>query len=228
MSNPIIGSARRNIQKRFSFHLLVMLGGASLLIPAGLTAAGVKMLVQSGSQETATPRLAGQWQLNKDQSDDPREKMQAARGDSGGGGRGEGGGRNGGGRGQGGGGMMDEMSVLQIEQTDSNVKVTGKSGRVLAQIPAAAAPSGDNAGGGESEGGGRSAGRRATPSAQWQNGQLVTVTENPRGKSTRTYSLSPDGKQLYVATKMESERLSQPVTYRQVYDPAPTKAGGNQ
>ena len=187
------------------------------------------MPVQAGSQEATTPKLSGQWQLNKDQSDDPREKMQAARGESGGGGRGEGGGRSGGGRGQGGGGMMDEMSTLQIEQSDSNVKITGKSGRALAQIPAAAAPSGDNGGSGDSESGGRGAGRRATTtSAQWQNGQLVTVTQNPRGKSTRTYSLSPDGKQLYVTTKMESERLSQPVTYRQVNDPAPTKAGGNQ
>jgi hypothetical protein len=228
MSNQIIGRSFQNKNKRYAYRTLTVIAGAFLLVTAGSVAARMKMPVQAGSQEAATPKLAGQWQLNKDQSDDPREKMQAARGDSGGGGRGEGGGRNGGGRGQGGGGMMDEMSVLQIEQTDSNVKVTGKSGRVLAQIPAAAAPSGDNAGGGESEGGGRGAGRRATTSAQWQNGQLVTVTQNPRGKSTRTYSLSPDGKQLYVTTKMENERLSQPVTYRQVYDPATTKAGGNQ
>jgi hypothetical protein len=229
MSDQIIGRSPQNKNKRYAHRTLAVIAGAFLLVPAGSLAARVKMPVQAGAQEAATPKLAGQWQLNKDQSDDPREKMQAARGDSGGGERGEGGGRNGGGRGQGGGGMMDEMSVLQIEQTDSNVKVTGKSGRVLAQISAAAASSGDNRSDGDSENGGRGAGRGArTTSARWQNGQLVTVAQNPRGKSTRTYSLSPDGKQLYVTTKMENERLSQPVTYRQVYDPATTKAGGNQ
>jgi|SRR5215469_11777449 len=53
-------------------------------------------------------KLNGHWQLNKDQSDDLRQKMQSARGDSDGGsggggygGGGAGGGRNGGGRGQG-------------------------------------------------------------------------------------------------------------------------------
>jgi hypothetical protein len=227
MSNQIIGRSLQNKNKRYAYQMLAVFAGAFLLVPVGSVAARVKMPVQAGSQEAATPKLAGQWQLNKDQSDDPREKMQAARGDSGGGGRGEGG-RNGEGRGQGG-GMMDEMSVLQIEQTDSNVKITGKSGRVLAQIPAAAASSSENRSNGDSEDGGRGAGRGArTTSAQWQNGQLITVTQSPRGKSTRTYSLSPDGKQLYVTTKMENERLSQPVTYRQVYDPATTKAGGNQ
>src|ERR1700690_2612885 len=198
MSNPIIGRLLQNKNKRYAYQMLTIFAGAFLLVPAGPVAARMKMPVQAGSQEAATPKLAGEWELNKDQSDDPREKMQAARGDSGGGGgRGQGGGRNGGGRGQGGGGMMDEMSVLQIEQTDTNVKIAGKSGRVLAQIPAAAAPSGGNAGRGDNEGGGRGEGRRATTTAQWQNGQLVTVTENPRGKSTRTYSLSADGKQLY-------------------------------
>jgi hypothetical protein len=179
----------------------------------------------SGPQDGATPKLAGQWQLNKDQSDDPRQKMQAARGDSsGGGGENDGGGRgqggrNGGGRGQGG-GMMDEMSVLQIEQTGSNVKITGKSGRLLAQYPAGD-QSAAKSNGGEGQG-------QRTSTSQWQNGQLTVETDSTRGKSTRTYSLSPDGKQLFVTTKMENERLKQPVTYKLVYDSAaPAKAGEN-
>ncbi len=51
-------------------------------------------------------------------------------------------------------------------------------------------------------------GRR--PASQWQNGQLAVVTQSPRGKSIRAYSLSPDGKQLYVITKMENERFKEP------------------
>jgi hypothetical protein len=179
----------------------------------------------SGPQDVAAPKLAGQWQLNKDQSDDPRQKMEAARGDSSGssgendgGSRGQGG-RNGGGRGQGG-GMMGEMSVLQIEQTGSNVKITGKSGRLLAQYPAGDQSSAKS-NGGDAQG-------QRTSTSQWQNGQLTVETDRPRGKSTRTYSLSPDGKQLFVTTKMENERLKQPVTYKLVYDSvAPAKAGGN-
>lgn len=135
--------------------------------------------------------------------------MQAARGDSGGGGR-EQGGHNGEGRGQRA-GMMDELQTLAIEQSGSNVKVTGKTGRVLAQYPSSDSSAEKNAGP-EGEG-------QRTTTAQWQNGQLTVVTQSPRGKSTRTYSLSSDGKQLYVTTKMENERFKEPLTYRLVYDP---------
>jgi hypothetical protein len=107
--------------------------------------------------------------------------------------------------------MMDDLQLLAIEQNGSNVKVTGKSGRVLAQYPTDA--SAEKNAGGEGEG-------HRTTTSQWQNGQLTVVTQSPRGKSTRTYSLSPDGKQLYVTTKMENERFKEPLTYRLVYDPA--------
>jgi hypothetical protein len=187
----------------FAAAFLFSFAGASVKAASGLT----------GLQDatTSTPKLAGHWQLNKDQSDDVRQKMQAARGDSGGGQGGGGGrGRNGEGRGQGG-GMMDDLQLLTINQNGTNVKVTGKSGRVLAQYP--------NDAGAEKNAGGEGESQRTTTS-QWQNGQLTVVTQSPRGKSTRTYSLSPDGKQLYVTIKMENERLKEPLTYRLVYDPA--------
>ena len=57
-----------------------------------------------------------------------------------------------------------------------------------------------------------------TTTAEWQNGQLTVVTQSSRGKSTRTYILSPDGKQLYVNTRMENQRFKEPLTYRLVYD----------
>jgi hypothetical protein len=37
---------------------------------------------------------------------------------------------------------------------------------------------------------------------------------------TRTYELSPDGSELFVSTKIENANLSEPLTYRQVYDRA--------
>ncbi|HEY2109437.1 MAG TPA: hypothetical protein VGH17_06010 [Candidatus Acidoferrales bacterium] len=201
---------------RLAWSLLAILGTVLLFSFARATAKEVSALEALQDATSSTPKLAGHWQLNKDQSDDVRQKMQAARGDSGGG-QAEG---SGGGRGQGGregagraqrAGMMDDLQTLAIEQTGSNVKITGKSGRVLAQYPS-------NDSSAEKNSAPEGEGQRTTTS-QWQNGQLVAVTQSPRGKSTRTYSLSPDGKQLYVTTKMENERLKEPVTYRFVYDP---------
>jgi hypothetical protein len=210
------------ISKGISRSALAALAVSVLFVGGGRAFAHTP--AQAGSQDAtaSAQKLAGQWQLNKDQSDDPRQKMQQARGDSdggpggGGNGGGHGQGRNGGGRGAG--GMMDEMQTLQIDQTGSNAKISGKSGRVLAQYP-----SSDAADANSPEG----EGHRITTS-QWQNGQLTVVTQGPRGKTTRTFSLSPDGKQLYVSTKMENERFKEPVTYRLVYDPSTSKAGGAQ
>lgn len=183
------------------------------------------------SQSTAKPNFAGQWTLNKDQSDDPREKMQQAMansGEGGGGGRGFGAGGGSGRRGGGGGGrgpgMFNDLSQLTIEQSENSVKVTGASGRILAAYPAAqetSKPSSNSNTEGEAR-------EYTPPVAKWQGSQLVTSTERPRGGSTtRTYELSSDGKQLIVTTKMQNPRFSQPVTIRFVYDPAKANTGSN-
>jgi hypothetical protein len=202
------------------------------------------------------PSLAGNWTLNKDQSDDPREKMREAMGASGngaGGGRGGyggggmggggmgGGGMGGGGRrgggGQGQGNMLADFSQLTIMQTPMSAKVTGSSGDLLAVYDssnASASANSRNAGNsnGDSSGseGSERGGRQMEPAAAtWHGNQLVAVTQGRRGGSTtRTYELSPDGKQLYVITKMENPRLQQPVTYRFVYDAASANGGGSQ
>jgi hypothetical protein len=136
--------------------------------------------------------------------------------------------------------MMNDLSQLTIDQTASSAKVTGDSGRVLAQYSAAdsshagsptnsssgssSASSGSNSD--SSSGSGDSGGDTASapPSAQWQGEQLVSVMQGRRqgASTTRTYELSPDGKQLYVTTKMENPRFQSPVTFRFVYDPAPS------
>lgn len=207
--NRMTGKLSKHGNAKLAWSLLAILGAALLFSFARAAAKEVSALTALQDATASTPKLAGHWQLNKDQSDDVRQKMQAARGDSGGGGR-EQGGHNGEGRGQRA-GMMDELQTLAIEQSGSNVKVTGKTGRVLAQYPSSDSTSEKNAGP-EGEG-------QRTTTAQWQNGQLTVVTQSPRGKSTRTYSLSSDGKQLYVTTKMENERFKEPLTYRLVYDP---------
>jgi hypothetical protein len=171
------------------------------------------------------PNLAGTWALNKDQSDDPRQKMQQAGGGGGErGGGGGGGGRRGmgGGQGQGrGGGMMAGLSQLTIQQTESSVKVTGESGQVLAVYSGNDATS--NKANSNTQANSQSSGSEessAPPAAQWQGNQLVTVTQRRRGSTTRTFELSPDGKQLYLTTKIDNPRFEQPVTIRFVYDAA--------
>jgi hypothetical protein len=132
--NRIAEKSSRRGNARLAWSLLAILGAAFLFSFARVAAKEVSALTALQDATANAPKLAGHWQLNKDQSDDLRQKMQAARGDSGGGGgRGQGG-HNGEGRAQRA-GMMDEFQTLAIEQTGSNVKVTGKSGRVLAQYP---------------------------------------------------------------------------------------------
>jgi hypothetical protein len=243
-----------------SIRTILAVCGASVsfLLPAGRAAgqsstAGPLPAAQPSDQppaaqapaqsSSAKPNLAGTWTLNKDQSDDPRQKMHAAMqngggnggpgGGGGGGGygggwnRGEGGG--GGGRGEGrgqGGGMMNDLSQLTITQTDTSVKVTGESGRVLAVYSAKSANGSDT--GSSANSGADSSGNEegyTPPQAQWQGSQLVAVQQQRAGTVTRTFEMSSDGKQLYVTTKMDSQRFSQPVTFRLVYDPAKSTSG---
>ncbi len=123
--------------------VLMPLGISAQNAPAGPIGAGASS-DQAPAAQTQTPaassdahpNLAGTWQLNKKQSDDPREKMREARNDQGNGGGGGGFGRGGGGRGMGrgrqgqgqGGDMMKEFSQLTITQTSSTAKVTGGIG----------------------------------------------------------------------------------------------------
>ena len=174
---------------------------------------------QPAAQPAAKPNLAGTWKLNQDQSDDPRAKMREAMGGGGGGGGNGGGvgmGRGGGrpGRGQGGGGgMMAEWEQLTIAQTDVGVKVNGTTGRLLATTEAQS-----NSNGGDSSGG---MGMGFPPAvATWQGTQLVAKSQGfGGGTTTRTFELSPDGKQLIVTTKVENQRFNEPVTYKLVFDP---------
>jgi len=112
---------------------------------------------------------------------------------------------------------MNEFSQLTIEQTATSAKVTGSSARVLAVYSSSDASKSNSSNSESSEE------ENAPAAAQWKGDQLVAVTQGRRGGSTtRTYELSPDGKQLYVTTKMDNPRFQQPVTFRFVYDPAQT------
>src|SRR5579864_8644658 len=104
--NQTGGKSSPRAHARLAWSLLAILGAALLFSFARAAAREVSALAALQDATANAPKLAGHWQLNKDQSDDVRQKMQAARGDSGGGQGGGGGygggrGRNGEGRGQG-------------------------------------------------------------------------------------------------------------------------------
>lgn len=214
----------------------ILLGCAFVLMPLGISAQNAPAgpiapgtptdqtpATQSqtpAASSDAHPNLAGTWQLNKKQSDDPREKMQEARNEQGNGGGGGFGGRGMGrgrqGQGQGG-DMMKEFSQLTITQTSSMAKVTGESGRVLALYSSADQSQTPSAAGNSNKSDNSTPGQESA-AAQWQENQLVVTSQIRRSSTTRSYELSPDGKQLYVTTRIENQRLSQPVIYRFVYD----------
>ena len=196
---------------------------AALIIVVGLLWPSVNTAAAAADQP---PNLAGTWKLNKDKSDNPREKMQEAMGNSGGMQGGGGGGygqRRAGGGSEGGprGNMMDEFTQITIVQTGSDIKVTGASGRTLAVLRADTTSNSDaNSSNANSDSNANGQYAPPPPTVHWQDNQLIAELQGRRGgKTTRTYELSPDGKQLYVTTRMENPRFSQPVTYRFVYDP---------
>lgn len=203
-------------------------------LPAATPAGQPTPTPQAAAQPAgARPNLAGTWALNKAQSDDPRQKMHDAMG-GGEGGQGGGygghGGWGGGGRGRGQGRgerMINELSQLTIEQTSTSARVTGSSGRVLALYSANNTASSMSTQGSSGSSSGSTGGDEyAPPAAQWEGSQLVAVGERRGGTNTQTYELSADGKQLFVTTKMESQRFTQPVIFRLVYDPVKTSGGG--
>jgi len=131
---------------------------------------------------------------------------------------------------------MEEYSKLAIEQTATTTKVTGESGQMLAVYPipermrpnsstdtSSSSPGSNSSGNSGGDSSSDSANIRQPPTAEWQGAQLVwTEQAGHRGETTRTYELSPDGKQLYVTTKMDNPRFKKPAKFRFVYDPAPS------
>lgn len=123
------------------------------------------------------------------------------------------------------GGAMDmtDLSALTIEQSDTSAKVTGATGRILCAYSSSNPDATNKAPNNKSS----NDGSYTPPAAQLQNGQLVVVMPGrQRGaKTTRTYALSDDHTRLWVTTKIENPRLSQPVTIRLVYDQSKPASG---
>jgi hypothetical protein len=193
------------------------------------------------SQEQSAPvkprtSILGAWKLNRDESDDPRKKMQDARSaDSGRGGvrmgiPGMGGGPYGGRRGGGGGGnesdddrqQMQEVLTptraltvaeakkdVEIDVFDDQERKTAifTDGRKLQKTKGSTTQE---------------------IAAHWDGNRLVTDEKTPKGqKMSRTYELSYDGTQLYETWRLTRGRSNSQISIRYVYDQADARTASS-
>jgi hypothetical protein len=183
---------------------------------------------QQTRAETRTS-IFGQWKLNRDESDDPRKKMEDARGNSGGGRSGGGGGGvrigglpiggHGGNRGGESGVDRERMqsviapanslTLAQKSAKDPEVDLTDDQNRKRALF---------------------TDGRKLQKpdskddsyqeiAAHWDGSRVVTDEKSPRGgKMSRTFELSYDGTQLFETLRLTTGRSNTPLDVRYVYD----------
>ena len=176
--------------------------------------------------------IMGAWKLNRDESDDPRKKVQDARdanGGRGGGGRGGvrlgipgmGGGPYGGRRG--GGGNESDADREQMQEVLTPARsLTVAEARKDVEV--------DVFDDQEHKTALFTDGRKLQKSkdnnnqeiaAHWEGNRLVTDEKTPKGqKMSRTYELSYDGTQLYETLRLTRGRSDSQVSVRYVYDQA--------
>ncbi len=215
-----------------TYWLLTLVLGTVLLLPvtSGISqsASSLKLAfalaaLPEASLAAEKPNFTGTWQLNHEQSDSAREKIQETMSSSGGRRRGgmRGGRRPGDSRGgqQGGDrqGRMREMfeaaETLIIAHNDPELSITDNTGRTRTLYTD-----------------GRKA-EQQTPrgetikvTARWQADRLVIEREAGHGrKMSETYELAPDGRQLVVTKRIENQRFPEPIIIRYVYDAARTQ-----
>jgi len=213
---------------------LAFCGVAAAQAPPGPVTAPpqpVGAVAAKAPQPVPPPRqsIVGAWQLNRDESDDPRRHTRDQEDSNGGyGGRrpggigwpggGGGSGPYGGRRGGMGGGESDEerAKMHQLLSPPANItfSMTGAEvdlkddhdrkrafmtdGRKLQK------PKDDN---------------YQEIAAKWDGNRLVTDEKSPRGgKMSRSFELSPDGRQLYETLNLKMGRNNTETSFRFVYD----------
>ena len=191
------------------------------LMAMRLTLAGAASL-----QALDMPDLSGNWRLNKDMSDDPKETLKDAPvsdGTSGGGSTGgdtgmHRGGRGGHGMGRGGGSrsgsdggwdpdLFARLGTIRIRHQEPLLAITDASGHERALYTDGRKV--------EEE---RSHGGTTKVTARWKDAHIEVTSVPERGpKTTETYSITADRSQLTVTTKIEGGRRAD-MTVRRVYD----------
>ncbi len=198
----------------------------------------------TAARETETskeaPSFNGVWERNPDESDDPREKMQEARGGQGGqggmSGRGGGEGDRGGGRrqpgmggqggmgGRGGGRRGGSEKMQAMRETMKEAMQAAQTLEIsLSETELRIVDGSDNVRiyylDGEKH-------KRQTPGgvdletvAQKRGDQIIIEEKAESAKFIRTFALAQDGSVMVVTVRLENDRFKQPVVIRSVYDP---------
>jgi len=198
----------------------------------------------SQTTESQAPALNGTWKLNRDESDDPREKLRSAiqdRDQNGSpGGMGRRGGMGGGvgmgipGMGGGMGGGMGRRGGVQGGGSGSDEQHARLRDLIQAPDQVSVAQKGPEIDVTDTENhmralftDGRKLDKPKKDSAQtqvkarWDHGTLVTEEKGPSGeKVSHSYEITNQGKQLADTLTLESKRLNTPVIIRYVYDKA--------
>ena len=180
--------------------------------------------------------LTGTWILNAEESDDPSEQMDqmgqggagtrgGAMGDQTSPGGGKGGGR-GGGRGRGGGSggvgidparlretmdmVREAVRRIDVQQRDSTVTIIYDQGSANLLYTDGRKLEQELRGGAKME-----------IRAGWKGKYFIVEREiDGGGKITEEYMILTDTDQLYVITRLEIDRMPQPLEFRRVYDAA--------
>jgi hypothetical protein len=193
--------------------------------------------VQSAPVKPRTSIL-GAWKLNRDESDDPRRKMQDARGANGGG-RGGGGGVRMGIPGMGGGpyGGRRGGGGNESEQDRERMQEFMNPSRALTVAEAKKDVEIDMFDDQERKSAFFTDGRKLQKSkdsttqeiaARWDGNRLVTDEKSPSGrKISRTYELSYDGTQLYETLRLTRGRSDSQISIRYVYDQADARTASS-
>jgi hypothetical protein len=183
--------------------------------------------------------IFGAWKLDRDDSDDPRKKMQESRGSQGNGGYGGnrrmGGGYPGGGYPGGGGGGRRMGSQGESDEDRQKMQELFNPPNTLTVAEAKKDIEVDLFDDQERKRALFTDGHKLQKSkdanyqeiaAHWDGSRLATDEKNPRGgKMSRTYELSYDGTQLYETLHMTVGRSNTPLIIRYVYDQSgPTQA----
>ncbi len=225
------------------FWIRLALAGSLVLLAAAASGTGQSSDASKPSATQPTESqisLNGTWRLNRDESDDPREKLRSAiqdreqNGNPGGMGRhgGMGGGGMGGGIGMGIPGIGGGMGGGQRRGSGSDEEHARLRDVVRAPDQVSIVQKGPEIDLTDTENHVRSLftdGRKLEKpkedstktqvKAHWDHGTLVTEEKGPNGaKISHSYEITNEGKQLADTLTLESKKLNTPIIIRSVYD----------
>jgi len=106
--------------------------------------------------------------------------------------------------------LSADSKVLRIEQSQKQFVVSDDSGEPRTLYPDGKKHTDKDVNG-----------KKTTTKTEWLGSELVVETKVGRsGKLTETYRVGPEGKQLFVVSRLDDSALAAPISIQRVYDRA--------